>query len=103
MTPETKSQLLYFPTVAELLDRLSITQLKEFLITEHRDKYSKEISEILHDIDLIIKDEKIVFNAKMLRALIVLAVINREIWLNEGFFVQMEIKVKLIIFLKHTP
>ena len=45
----------YLPTLSELIDRLSIVQLKEVFIPEHKDEYSKEISDILHDIDLTIK------------------------------------------------
>jgi hypothetical protein len=42
----------YLPTLSELIDRLSIAQLKEVFITEHKDEYAKEIEDILHDIDL---------------------------------------------------
>ena len=38
----------YLPTLAELIDRLSIIQLKEVFIIEHKDEYAKEISEITH-------------------------------------------------------
>jgi hypothetical protein len=40
----------YLPTLSELIDRLSIVQLKEVFIPEHKTEYSKEISDILHDI-----------------------------------------------------
>ena len=36
----------YLPTVAELIDRLSIIQLKEVFITEHKEEYAKEIQDI---------------------------------------------------------
>ena len=42
----------YLPTLAELIDRLSIAQLKEVFISEHKEEYASEISDILHDIDL---------------------------------------------------
>ena len=74
----------YLPTFSELIDRLSIVQLKEFLILDHRDEYSQEIKNILHDIDLDIEENNIVCDAKTIRAIIVLAIMNREIWLNEG-------------------
>lgn len=76
----------YFPTFAELLDRLSITQLKEVLIPEHREEYAKEIRDILHDINLILKEEKPVLDAETLRALIVLSQYNLHIWHNESNF-----------------
>jgi len=42
----------YLPTLAELIDRLSIIQLKEVFITEHKSEYGQEIKDIVHDIDL---------------------------------------------------
>lgn len=76
----------YFPVLGELLDRLSITQIKEVKIPEHKDKYAQEIKEIIHDIQLILTNEEIWFNAEMLRALIVLAQMNLHIWVNEANF-----------------
>ena len=40
------SERKYLPTLSELVDRLSIAQLKEVFITEHKDEYSQEISDI---------------------------------------------------------
>ena len=45
----------YLPTLSELIDRLSIIQLKEVFITEHKEEYVQEISDICHDIDLCLK------------------------------------------------
>ena len=36
----------YLPTLSELVDRLSIAQLKEVFITEHKEEYAKEIKEV---------------------------------------------------------
>ena len=74
----------YLPTLSEKLDRLCITQLKELLIVEHKEEYAKEIADIVHDIDLDISEESLIFTAKDLRALIVLVIMNREIWLSES-------------------
>ena len=49
-----KQSRKYLPTLSELVDRLSIVQLKEVFITEHKEEYSKEIKEIVHDIELIL-------------------------------------------------
>lgn len=76
----------YLPTFAELIDRLSITQLKEVLIPEHREEYSQEIQDILHDINTILQEEKPVLDAETLRALIVLSQYNLHIWHNESNF-----------------
>ena len=37
----------YLPTIAELIDRLSIVQLKEVFIPEHKEEYAKEIEDIV--------------------------------------------------------
>ena len=55
----------YLPTLSELIDRLSIVQLKEVFIPEHKEEYAKEIQEILHDINLEGQD------AELMRAVIV--------------------------------
>jgi len=73
----------YLPTLGELIDRLSITQLKELLIPDHREEYSREIKDILHDIDLILKEDDIKFDAKSLRAAMNLGIFNLLIWNNE--------------------
>ena len=76
-------QRKYLPTLSELVDRLSIAQLKEVFITEHKDEYGVEISDILHDIDLLLKDGEIVIDARALRAIVVLSQMNLHIWHNE--------------------
>ena len=73
----------YLPTLAELIDRLSIIQLKEVFITEHKKEYAKEIQEIVHDIDLIIKEKNVQLSGEDVRALIVLSQMNLHIWHNE--------------------
>ena len=44
----------YLPTFSELIDRLSIVQLKEAFIPQHTEEYSQEISGITN---LIIEKE----------------------------------------------
>ena len=73
----------YLPTLAELVDRLSIVQLKEVFITERKDEYAKEINEITHDIDLILKDKDIQLSGEDVRAIVVLSQMNLHIWHNE--------------------
>ena len=67
----------YLPTIAELIDRLSIVQLKEVFISEHKEEYAKEIEDIIHDLDLEGLD------GKLIRAIIVLSQMNLHIWHNE--------------------
>ena len=48
----------YLPTLGELIDRLTIVQLKEVKIPKHKKEYEKEIKDIVHDINQILLDEK---------------------------------------------
>ena len=73
----------YLPTLAELVDRLSIVQLKEVFITEHKEEYAKEIADIVHDIDMILQDENVKLSGKDVRAIVVLSQMNLHIWHNE--------------------
>jgi len=73
----------YLPTLSELIDRLSIAQLKEVFISEHKAEYAQEIADISHDIQLILDDSEEV-TAETIRAIVVLAQMNLHIWHNES-------------------
>jgi len=77
-------QRRFLPTLSELIDRLSIVQLKEVFITEHKEEYAKEIADITHDIQLILSEKDVVITGEMLRAVIVCAQMNLHIWHNES-------------------
>ena len=74
----------YLPTLSELIDRLSIAQLKEVFIPEHKEEYAKEISDMVHDINLIIEEHKDEITGEVIRAIIVLSQMNAHIWYNES-------------------
>ena len=73
----------WLPTLGELIDRLSIHQLKEVFITENKKNYASEIQDIVHDIDLILKEHKGQINGDVIRAIVVLSQMNAHIWYNE--------------------
>ena len=73
----------YLPTLSELIDRLSIVQLKEVFISKHKEEYAKEIDDIIHDIQLIL-DQCEDLNAEAVRAIVVLSQMNLHIWHNES-------------------
>jgi hypothetical protein len=82
LTNNYQSKRKYLPTLSELIDRLSIAQLKEVFIPEHKKEYSQEIKDILHDIDILIQNSQI--NAETIRAIVVLSQMNLHIWHNES-------------------
>ena len=73
----------YLPTLSELIDRLSIVQLKEVFIPEHKEEYSKEINNICHDIDIVLSGTKAI-DSEAIRAIVVLSQMNLHIWHNES-------------------
>ena len=78
------SERKYLPTLAELIDRLSIAQLKEVKIPEHKAEYAQEIADIVHDIQLCLDSSDKKISGETIRAIVVLAQINTHIWQNES-------------------
>jgi len=74
----------YLPTLAELIDRLSIAQLKEVKIPEHKAEYAQEIADIVHDIQLCLDNSDKPISGETIRAIVVLSQINAHIWQNES-------------------
>jgi len=74
----------YLPTLSELVDRLSIAQLKEVFITDHKSEYASEISDIVHDINLVLEENKAEVDGDVIRAIVVLSQMNLHIWHNES-------------------
>lgn len=66
------SERKYLPTLAELVDRLSISQLKEVFIPQHKAEYSQEIKDIVHDIQLVLDEQQGAITAETIRAIVVL-------------------------------
>ena len=74
----------YLPTLGELIDRLTICQLKEVKIPQHREEYQAEIKDIVHDInDIITHNKDLNIDGDFIRAIVVLSQMNTHIWVNE--------------------
>ena len=74
----------YLPTLGELIDRLTIVQLKEVKIPQHKKEYQTEIEEIVHDItEILTTTKQLKIDGDFIRAVIVLAQMNTHIWINE--------------------
>jgi hypothetical protein len=78
------SERKYLPTLGELVDRLSIVQLKEVFLLKHKNEYANEIADIVHDIQLYLNESKEPVTAETIRAIIVLSQMNLHIWHNES-------------------
>lgn len=76
----------YQHTLGDLIDRLSIVQLKEVFIPEHKAEYSKEIADIVHDIQVILDQSAAEITAETIRAIVVVSQMNLHIWHNESAY-----------------
>jgi hypothetical protein len=74
----------YQHTLGDLIDRLSIVQLKEVFIPDHRAEYSQEIADICYDIQAILSEKDAILTAETIRAIVVVSQMNLHIWHNES-------------------
>ncbi|MDR4494370.1 MAG: hypothetical protein AB7P17_05100 [Nitrospirales bacterium] len=86
--PKTKSQAnvrskrpRFVPGLGDLIDRLTVDQLKEAFHEKIRASVRNEIQDLEHDIDDWAERHRIKFSGRTLRVVIVLAQINYEIWM----------------------
>jgi len=66
--------------LAEMIDRLTVNQIKEVLLSKDKESYSREIAQLEHDIDLIIKEKDIKCTARLIRVGIIIGQMNLHIW-----------------------
>ena len=52
-----KTERKYLPTLSDLLDRITIVQQKELKIPEHRDEYTKELEDLMHDLTSTLRED----------------------------------------------
>lgn len=78
------SERKWLPPLNELIDRLSIVQLKMIYIPEHAAEYAEERELIEHDIALLMSQLPQPFSAREVRAVQIIMLANRVIWENES-------------------
>lgn len=79
----TSKERQFLLPLAELIDRLTIDQLKEVLIPENKESYAQEMQKLAHDIDLMIEEGELKLSARLIRIIIVLSQMNLHIWYNK--------------------
>ena len=55
-------------------------------ITDHKEEYSQEIADIVHDIQLVLNETQGVITADTIRAIVVVSQMNLHIWHNESAY-----------------
>ena len=70
----------YLPTIADLIDRLSIVTLKSIKISDNKEEYEKEAHLIMHDLDITLGKNQ----GQFIRAIQMIMFTNETIWANES-------------------
>jgi hypothetical protein len=73
----------FLPPFGELLDRLTVDQIKEVLIPAQAADCANEMARISHDLDLLIAQQGIKLSSRLIRMIIVIAQMNVHIWHNK--------------------
>ena len=71
---------LFLPAGADLIDRLTIDQIKETLLPNMNEAVTEEMDKICHDIDNMIEERGIKLTARTIRIIIALSQMNLHIW-----------------------
>jgi hypothetical protein len=71
----------FLPSFAELIDRLSVDQIKELLLPHCKEAVAAEMVNISHDIDGLINQRELRLTSRLIRMFIALAQINLHIWM----------------------
>jgi hypothetical protein len=70
----------FLPAFAELIDRLTVDQIKEVLLPEIKITVADEMEKICHDVDLLIEGRELKLSSRMIRIIIALSQLNLHIW-----------------------
>lgn len=73
----------FLPPFAELLDRLTVDQIKEVLLPAQAAAAAEEMALISQDLDLLIAEREIPLSARLIRMIMVLSQMNLHIWYNK--------------------
>jgi len=80
---ENPTSRQFLPTFAELLDRMTVTQIKLSLIEIGKEDFKDELRKISHDLNNIIEAKRISLDSDLILTFINLAQLNLHIWNNK--------------------
>jgi len=69
----------YFPSMTELVDRMSIDSIK-MVLQQNQETTRLEIHKLLHDFDLLSKEKNLILSSRLICAVIIISQINLHIW-----------------------
>lgn len=70
----------FLPTLSDLIDSLTINQIKAVKFRNKKETYEKGLKNICHDIDLIVKQRNVSIDAAFVRIIVRIAQLNFFIW-----------------------
>lgn len=73
----------FLPPLAELVDRLTVTQIKQAILGDENKDYANEIKKIMNDIDIIISERSIKLDSRIIRIIVLISQMNLHIWKNK--------------------
>ncbi len=80
---KNKKERQFLPPLAELLDRLTVTQIKQAILGDKNKDFANEIKKISNDIDIIISESNIKLDSNLMRIIVLISQINLHIWKNK--------------------
>lgn len=73
----------FLPPMSELIDRMTVTQIKLNLIENGKADFESELRRITNDIDIILSEKNIPSSAELIHLIITLSQLNLYIWQNK--------------------
>src|SRR3972149_5038425 len=94
-------QRQYLQPCAELVDSLTINQIKEVRLPGQKELFAREMEKIAHDIDLIIEERGLKLSARLIRIIVAMAQMNLHIWHNKDAMQQDPSRYTELLKLAH--
>ena len=73
----------FLPPMSELIDRMTVTQIKLNLIENGKADFESELRRLSNDIDIILSEKNIPSSAELIHLIITLSQLNLYIWQNK--------------------
>ncbi len=91
----------YLTPFSELVDMMTVDQIKEVLLPDMKESVARQMQDVMHDIDLLIKERDIKLTSRMIRIIIVIAQMNLHIWHNKDEMQKDESRYSELLNLAH--
>jgi hypothetical protein len=99
----TSGSRQFLPSLSELIDRLTVTQVKLNLLEGNSEDFSAEVTKLINDINLIVKEKKIEISGELIRAIVMISQINLHIWRNKDLMQEnLENEPEYLSYLKKS-